>query len=997
MKSSVPPSSSSFATIPEASTDRHPDHGTPRLAARRYPGLVLGGSLMLLSALPVHAAEVPATASAAEIQAELDRVQAEANRLKQLLADKQQGTGEAAASAPASTEATADAGSGQPAELDAVVIRSGGRKLEKVKDIPQSISVVSGEDLRALGADSLRDITRRAANVSRANTSNARNVNLVVRGIGRRGTTEAQDPQVGINIDGVPYAYPGLAAWDFVDIDSVEVGRGPQGTAGGHNPSFGLLSLTTKKPTFTRTSDFSLRLGQRDAIFGTAALGGPVIDDLLAWRGTFYVNKFEGPYGNVYWNGGQRVGDQTYTDRLKISGKTQFLLKPTDNYSVLASVDLQPRSYENDNGLNFFHALPATYSDGTTSTVGLATAAQTRLARRWFTSQPNYSFENDYANYATGIQNNDAQFPLITGTRGAALTQNLTINDTLNLTSITAYRNLYFDARNDEGTPFDVSTQGGGGVRYKQFTQELRLSGLIGELVDFRTGLFYIRNSYAVDSKSGWGSDAGAWFANRAQYTALDADATGRYLLSQSLDGLRRLSTTFIDNRSPAIFGNANWHLTEKASLNTGLRITREDRTSSTFAAISDNGFASELNASISSFGVELGGFDSYFNSGTAEVNVRDGFVIRGTSPTTGATTVAAGQVALTTDSTNTARAASATAAADAAALKYFGTSTWAALSDKQKQQLAHAQAIRKSQIAQIFNSTQAEPFRKTQFNYVISPSYRWNDQATSYVSYQHGEKPGITQLINGNSLAAEGETGNHFELGLKTSTFERTLTLNADVFLSKLKNFQQTSAVVDEFTTSFNNDGTTYYTTAAANVPKVQIHGLELDGAYSGIKHFVFTLSAAYNLAEYKKFPFSAQPPENQIPAGTNPDGSARPAAPAFQDVSGSILPGAAKYTANLGVQFRYPVFGNKLVHVDANTNYTSRYNSDVTLSSYGWIPDYSVSDLAVGFGRADGGFDASVLVKNLFDAEGKAYGWAGGTLDTTPRWVFVQLTARL
>ncbi|MBA4285301.1 MAG: TonB-dependent receptor [Xanthomonadaceae bacterium] len=996
MKSSVTPNRLSSTQPLDRNADPLKARGDARSAASRNAALLLSGGLMLLGVLPAQAAEVAETASATEIQAELDRVQAEADRLKQLLADRRKAPGDAAAEPAADATATAEAGADQAAELDTVVIRSGGRKLERVKDIPQSISIVSGDDLRALGADSLRDITRRAANISRPNGSNARNQNLVVRGIGRRGTTEAQDPQVGVNIDGVPYAYPGLAAWDFVDVDTVEVARGPQGTAGGHNPSYGLLTLTTKRPSFTRSSDFLLRVGQRNAVFGSAALGGGIIDDVLAWRGTFYVNKFEGPYGNAYWSTGQRSGDQTYTDRLKISGKTQFLLKPTDNYSVLASVDIQPRSYQNDNGLNFFHALPEFFSDGVTPTTSLQTSAQFRLARRWFASKPGYTFADNYANFDTGLQNNDQQLPLITGTNGAALTQTLTINDSLNLTSISAYRNLYFNARNDEGTPFDISLQGGGGVRYKQFTQELRLAGAIPDFVDFRTGLFYIRNNYAVDSRAGWGSDAGAWFASNPQYNALDADAPGRFLMSQSLDGLRRLSTVFIDNRSPAIFGNANWVITDKVSLNIGIRVTREDRTSSTFARIDDNGFGGELNPSISSFGVELGGFDSFFNNGTAAVNVRDGFVIRNGS-TDGATSVAAGTVALTTDSRDPERNASALAAANAAAFKYFRTASWDALTDPQKRQLAQAQAIRKTQIGQIFDPIQAESFRKTQLNWTVSPSYRWNDQVTNYFSFQHGEKPGIAQVINGNSLPAGPEVSNNFELGVKTSTFGRTLTVNADVFLSRLANFQQTSLVFDEFTTNLNNNGELFFTQAAANVPKVQIHGLELDGAYSGIRNVTFTLSGAYNVARYKSFANSPQPPENQIPAGTNLDGTPRAAAPPSRDVSGRILPGAAKYTANLGAQYRYPAFGDKLFHVDANINYTSRYNSDIALSSYGVISDYSITDFAIGLGKANGAFDASLLVKNLFDAEGKAFGFTGGTLDTTPRWVYLQFTARL
>jgi outer membrane receptor protein involved in Fe transport len=292
-------------------------------------------------------------------------------------------------------------------------------------------------------------------------------MDLSIRGIGRKGSSEAQDPNIGITVDGVSYGYTGLSAWEFVDVESVEVLRGPTGTTGGKNASVGGLNVTTKKPSFVPSTDVSLRLGQRDGLFGYAAVGGPVVENLLAWRGTFYVSNQQGDYANQY-----DAGDNTYTDRHKISGKVQALLTPTPGFTAHLSVNIQPETAQNDNGLNFFHAPIPTYANG--QPTNLSTDASTRLARRWFGQLQNYSYNNNYLNYNSGLQNQDNARPLRTGTRGGFL--NLTWDlPGHQLTSITSYNNLYFDARNDEGTPFDISTQGGGGVRYVQFTQELRL------------------------------------------------------------------------------------------------------------------------------------------------------------------------------------------------------------------------------------------------------------------------------------------------------------------------------------------------------------------------------------------------------------------------------------------------------------------------------------------------------------------------------------------
>lgn len=906
----------------------------------------------------------------------VDELKAESSRLKELLEKNQQQLDEAqSTSAPASAKAPAAKAPEKTTALKGVVVRGRNtNRLASVQDVPVSIVAISGEELDRLGGNTMRDVIKRASNISRQDRSNARSSDLSLRGLGRRANSEALDPSTLVSVDGVSYGYTGLSAWNFVDVNSVEVLRGPTGYAGGKNASVGAVNITTKRPSFTPSTDISLRVGDHDTVVASTAVGGPVIDDLLAWRGTFYVDKQEGEFGNDYDN-----GDNTYTDRNKISAKVQFLLTPSEDFSALVSADIQPNTAENDNGLNWFHPTVANYSDG--SATNLNNDSSTRLSRRWFGQLQSYNYNNNYLNYRSGTQNQNDQRPLLTGLRGGSVQLDWNVG-THTLTSITAHRKLYFDARNDEGTPFDISAQGGGGLNYSQFTQELKIASELGGKVDYVTGLYYMRNRNAVDSKTGWGSDAGAWFATAGQYNRLDVDGAGRYLLQNSVNGLRKFGQAVNSNDSPAIFGQLNWHLSDPLTLSTGARITHEKRNASNFAKIENNGYGGELNTS------SQGGFDSYYNATAAGVSVLNGVVVPTGTP--GSVVVAANSGALTTDTNSGDRYTNAQAQANAAAFKYFGIANFANLSTAQKRQLFDAQSIRKSQLGLLYTSLDAKEFSKTQYNYFLSPSYKFNDKVIGYITYQHGEKAGISQVINGNSANAKPEKTDNIELGFKSSLLERTLTLNADIFFSKIADYQQTAQVVDSYSTAINQSNgdfnTIAYTALTGNAPKVEVKGLEFDAFYSGIKYTTLRISGAYNDARYKEFTNSQQPLEN-----------AYVGAPAFQDVSGRTLPGAAKWTGNIGGDFRIPVLTNKDFHVDVNNYITSRYNNDTTLSDYGWISGYSIIDVGIGFGRRDQTWDATFLVKNLANKQETTYGFSTGVLDTTPRWIGLQFTSKL
>ncbi|MEJ1961618.1 MAG: TonB-dependent receptor [Gammaproteobacteria bacterium] len=900
----------------------------------------------------------------------VEQVQAEVDRLKQLLQQEEQAL--AAKNAQASSPGSAAATPAQPAaqedeRLGKVTVRARNR-LEPLQDVPLSISVVTGKELERLNAFDIDAITRRAGNVA-WNQGNQRTSSLSIRGIGKQGQTEAQDPSVGIIVDGVNYAYNALtSSFDFTDIDTVEVSRGPQGTLLGKNASVGVINIVTRKPSFTPSADYGLTLGQWDTVQGRVAAGGPVVDGLVAWRGSLTVDKGRGDIVNVYNN------DLTWQNKDRVSGRLQTLITPADNLSIRLAVDHTPRGGETTNGRTVNTPTPGLYSNGTANT---SLTNEQRLSRRWFAQLGSYTPGSNYF-YTDGTVNNDYQQPLVTGSNGALIDVSWQVGN-FDVTSISAYKDYHFNAVNDEGTPFDVYRNAGGFWNdYKQISQELRLSSALGERLDYQTGLYFIRVDNSAEYRREWGNDAGAWFASGSptaaagttQYSRLDADSAGRYLMQNSLDGLKMAFNSpaglqSILNKSYAAFGQVNWHVANDLTVTLGARATREDRQNTASTYIKDNGFAPELNPDVVN-GVDLGGFTSNASTGALDLVKNTAARLR---------------------------------IADTVANKYFGVAinpnaapgaAYTSLTAAQQRQVADAKSIRRTAIGVVFPSRAAEPFKATQPAFVVSPSYKINQDLTSYVSWQYGEKAGIAQFVNGVSSPVEAEKTSAFEAGIKSTLLNNTLTFNVAAFFAKIKNYQQGVRIVDEYTTAQNVAAnitpSIAYTSATGNVPRVEAKGLEIDGVYAGIRHTTIRFSGAYNDAKYDKFPNSAQPVENGFTG-----------APPYQDVSGQTLPGAYKYALNAGVDFRAPVFAGLEFITSFNAAYTSSYLSDNSLSIYSEIPSKTIVDLAVGLGRVNQSFSVTLLAKNLFnDDTPLTQSWSSFT-PAFSRWFGVAVNGRL
>ncbi len=108
-------------------------------------------------------------------------------------------------------------------------------------------------------------------------STNPRNSAINIRGLGAPFglTNDGIEPGVGLYIDGVFYARPASATLDFLDVDRIEVLRGPQGTLFGKNTTAGAINVTTRKPSFTPATDFELNYGNLGFVQAKASVDRP--------------------------------------------------------------------------------------------------------------------------------------------------------------------------------------------------------------------------------------------------------------------------------------------------------------------------------------------------------------------------------------------------------------------------------------------------------------------------------------------------------------------------------------------------------------------------------------------------------------------------------------------------------------------------------------------------------------------------------------------------
>ncbi|MDP8983490.1 MAG: TonB-dependent receptor plug domain-containing protein [Pseudomonadota bacterium] len=133
------------------------------------------------------------------------------------------------------------------------VVVTARKREQRAKDVPVAETVLSGAVLDRDDAVTLNDLAQKAPTVQ-VSAANARQTSIALRGLGKNSANEAIQSSVGLIIDGVVLTQAGMSWSDYVDLDHIEVPRGPQGTLQGKNTTLGVIVVSTKAPHLTRRS-----------------------------------------------------------------------------------------------------------------------------------------------------------------------------------------------------------------------------------------------------------------------------------------------------------------------------------------------------------------------------------------------------------------------------------------------------------------------------------------------------------------------------------------------------------------------------------------------------------------------------------------------------------------------------------------------------------------------------------------------------------------------
>jgi len=360
---------------------------------------------------------------------------------------------------------------------------------QRLQDTPIAISAMSGETLESRSASDIVSASTAVPNVnlSRGQGGFGQFASVFIRGVGQGDVHFAVEPGVGMYLDDVYYGVMSGAVFQLLDTDRVEVSRGPQGTLSGKNSLGGSIRLYSKKPGPDPDGYIEVTGGGRDLIAGRAATNLTLVDDKLYARISVAGRRRDGYLQRLDY--GCVTGNTTTTAR---TGPSCVLGTQggEEVWSARAALRWMPtKGIENE--------LIADIVRDNSENPAQKTVVQ---GASWAGTANYITGPTDYTNYENYVSRPTAAVvapayamspnSTLAG-KGISNILKVDLADRLKLTSITGYRtaSVYLSAQLDQ-TPASINDQNWH-LDHEQFTQELRLAGRIGTLIDWVVGGYY--------------------------------------------------------------------------------------------------------------------------------------------------------------------------------------------------------------------------------------------------------------------------------------------------------------------------------------------------------------------------------------------------------------------------------------------------------------------------------------------------------------------------
>jgi iron complex outermembrane receptor protein len=469
------------------------------------------------------------------------------------------------------------------------------KREERLQDTPIAITAVSGEALIERGAESIANLQAITPNLVFDTTAPVSGVSsgaiVFIRGVGQTDFQLTTDPGVGTYVDGVYISRSVGGVLDVLDLERVEVLRGPQGTLFGRNTIGGAISLVSKRPADSFSARGEATVGSRNLINGLVAVDVPFSD---AVRSKFVVS---------------------------VRSQDGFVRGLLDNRDLGDTARFSFRgTIEADLGSNLLATVSADYStireqNAGSKLVGISTAApgsDTRVDLIYDRETggvvtrnvpippgaPTLTFlQNLIAPYDARFITPDLDTTFATGPNGTDLDiwgTSLTLALDVGfgeLKSISAYRRTNGSfARDADGSPLAVTHTQNFAYKQDQFSQELQLAGsALNDRLKFAIGGYYF-------------------------------DESGQDQLTVTLPVLFGSvnNFTFVENKSYAAYAQGTFEVLPRLNVTGGVRYTRDEKS----YTVPQNGGAI-LNGPAEVFG-PVGTFTPFFPAGTSQVEFDD-------------------------------------------------------------------------------------------------------------------------------------------------------------------------------------------------------------------------------------------------------------------------------------------------------------------------------------------------------------------------------------
>lgn len=429
-------------------------------------------------------------------------------------------------------------------QLADVVVTSR-RRQELLQDVPIPVSVIGGTQVDKAGAFNVTRIKELIPSLQMY-TSNPRNTGINIRGIGSPFglTNDGLDPGVGFYVDGVYYARPAVATLDFLDVENIEVLRGPQGTLFGKNTAAGAVNITSRKASFTPGATFETSFGNLGFIQAKAAVTGPLTDK-LAFRVAVSGTQRNGTIYNI-------ARQQATNNINNLGGRFQLLYKPSEKVEITLNGDASDQKPIGNAqvyaGVATTFRAPYRQFNNIISSLNYQLPSQNPFDRIIDHDTPWKS-----GNQLGGLSLN-ADFKLGPGT----------------LTSTTAWRYWNWDPSNDRDfTGLSVLAKSQNPSKHHQTSQEIRYAGEFTDKLSGVFGIFLLDQQVKTTGREEAGKDQWRFAQNTTN--------TAQWQTPGLFEGYGISTNASIKSQTAAAFANLDYKI-GNFHINPGVRVNYDSK-----------------------------------------------------------------------------------------------------------------------------------------------------------------------------------------------------------------------------------------------------------------------------------------------------------------------------------------------------------------------------------------------------------------------------------